>query len=44
MHISLKAGKAKYNPETFVIEQGDSCVAENLTILFEQESSYQVLC
>ena len=37
MHISSKAGKAKYNPETFVIEQEDSCVVENLTILSEQD-------
>ena len=37
MHISSKAGKAKYNPETFVIEQEDSHVAENLIILSEHE-------
>ena len=37
VHISSKAGKAKYNPETFVIEQEDSYVVENLTILSEQD-------
>ena len=37
MHISSKAGKRKYNPEAFVIEQEDSCVVENSTILSEQD-------
>ena len=37
MHISSKAGKAKYNAEPFVIEQEDSHVVENLTILSEQD-------
>ena len=37
MHISSKAGRAKYNPDTFVIEQEDSHVVENLTVLSEHE-------
>ena len=36
-YISSKAGRAKFNPETFVIEQEDSYVAENLTVLSEHE-------
>jgi hypothetical protein len=36
-HISSKAGRAKYNPETFVIEQEDSAVAEHLTVVSERE-------
>ena len=36
-YISSKPGRARYNPETFVIEQEDSSVAENLAVLSEHE-------
>lgn len=35
--VCSKGGSAKYNPETFVIEQQDNYLAENLTILTEQD-------
>ena len=35
--VDSKAGRAKYNPDTFVIENEDSCLAENLTVLSEQD-------
>ena len=36
-YISSKPDRAKFNPETFVIEQEDSHVAENLAVLSEHE-------
>ena len=35
--VRFKGGRAKYNPETFVIEQEDNHLAENLTTLSEQD-------
>ena len=35
--VRSKGGRAKYNPETFVIEQEDNCLNENLTTLPEQD-------
>ena len=35
--VSSKGGRAKYNPETFVIEQEDNYLKENLTALSEQD-------
>ena len=35
--VRSKAGRAKYNPETFVIEMGDTHLTENLTVLSERE-------
>ena len=36
-YIKSKPGRANFNPETFVIEQEDSHVVENLTVLSEHE-------
>ena len=36
-YVKSKPGRAKFNPETLVIEQEDSSVAENLTVLSERE-------
>ena len=35
--VDSKAGRAKYNPDVFMIENEDSCLAENLTVLSEQD-------
>ena len=35
--VESKAGRAKYNPDTFVIENEDSCLSGNLTVVSEQD-------
>ena len=36
-YVNSKPDRAKFNPETFVIEQDDSHVMENLAVLSEHE-------
>ena len=36
-YVSSRPGRAKFNPETFVVEQEDSQLMENLTVFSEHE-------